>query len=133
MAGEELPDFVLGRRIEQLVVAAPDLSALLVGEDRRIGVVADIGRDEIGQSILICRRQRGPGFVHGDVETGVHGERIAARSGGGKPFAFRCKVGHCRINTVKFATKRGGWLLPGRGRGSARRRATWLFTEWAMI
>jgi hypothetical protein len=76
VAGEELPHLVLGCRVEGLVVPALQLRQLLLGEIRRGRVARDIGGDQVGEPVLIRRRERGAAFVEDEVEAGVHGIRI---------------------------------------------------------
>ena len=84
MAGEELPDLVLGGRVERLVVAALQLRQLVLGEVGRRGVGRDVGRDQVGEPVLLIRGERGARFVEDGVETGVHAERIAGWQGASK-------------------------------------------------
>lgn len=79
MAGEELPDRVIGGRVERRLVPAFQLGLLVLGEGGGRGVAGDIGGHHVGEPILVRRREDGAGLVEDDVETGVHAGIIAGR------------------------------------------------------
>jgi hypothetical protein len=84
VAGEELPDLMLGGRVERLVGAPLRLRQPVLGEVGRRGVGRDIGRDQIGPTLLARRRKNRAGFVDDDIEAGVYGVRINGRIWAGK-------------------------------------------------
>ena len=63
VTGEELPNRMLRRRVQRLLVPALQLGQLLLGEVRWGRVARDTGGDQVGEPVLIRGRRRGAGFV----------------------------------------------------------------------